>query len=134
MEQAQRPIKKRSKLHRRFQAIADTTTKVVGSPFWFVFSVSIVVTWFFSGFFIGFTETWQLIINTSTTILTFLMISLLHSSQKKWEDKMERMQDREATTIKEIKKETKKIAMESPHKPAQENQQVNEPEPQTPIF
>ncbi len=120
MDQLSRPVKKYGKLHKKFQAIADFVNDIVGSPFWFVFSVTIVVVWFFSGFVIGFTETWQLIINTSTTILTFLMISLLHSSQKKWEDRIERLQDREASQIREIKKETKRITMETP--PKQEQQ------------
>ena len=126
MDQPSQPVKKRSKIHKSFQAVADFVNNIVGSPFWFVFSVILVVAWFFSGFFIGFTETWQLIINTSTTILTFLMISLLHSSQKKWEDKIERLQNREASQIREIKKETKRITLETPPKSEQE-QSVEQP-------
>jgi len=116
MNQQTTQIKKRGKLHKRFQTISDFVSNIAGSPFWFVFSVLLVITWFFSGFIIGFTETWQLVINTSTTIFTFLMISLLHSSQKKWEDRMERLQDREATTIKKIQKDTKRISLEKPVK------------------
>ena len=113
-------IKKHGKLHKKFQAIADAVSNIAGSPFWFAFSVIMVITWFFSGFFLNFSETWQLMINTTTTILTFLMISLLHSSQKKWEDKIERLQDREATTIKKIQKDTKRISLEKPIKTEEE--------------
>jgi low affinity Fe/Cu permease len=127
MDQPIRSGKKQSKIHKKFQSIADFFNNIAGSPYWFVFSIIIVLTWFVSGFFIGFTDTWQLIINTSTTIMTFLMISLLHSSQKKWEDKIERMQDREASHIREIKKETKRITMESPPRHEQEPP-VNEPQ------
>lgn len=117
MNQQPSNIKKHGKLHKKFQSFADSVNGVVGSPYWFVFSVIMVITWFFSGFFLNFSETWQLMINTTTTILTFLMISLLHSSQKKWEDKIERLQDREASTIKEIHKQTKRISLEAPSKP-----------------
>ena len=103
-------------MEKKFRGFSDSVNNIVGSPYFFTFSVILVIIWFFSGFIIGFGDTWQLTINTTTTILTFLMISLLHSSQKKWEDKIERMQNREETTIKEIKKETKKIAMETPKK------------------
>ena len=121
MNQQTTQIKKQSKLHKKFQTISDFVSNIAGSPFWFVFSVLLVITWFFSGFIIGFTEIWQLIINTSTTILTFLMISLLHSSQKKWEGRMERLQDREATTIKKIQKDTKRISFEKPAKADEES-------------
>lgn len=114
--------RKKGGVEKKFQAFADFMDRIVGSPFWFVFSIVIVVTWLFSGTIIGFTETWQLIINTTTTILTFLMISLLHSSQQKWEDKIERLQDREASHIRDIKKETKRITFESPSKSEQEDQ------------
>lgn len=112
---------KTGKVEKKFQAFADFVDRIVGSPFWFAFSVMLVVTWAFSGFILGFGQTWQLMINTTTTILTFLMIALLHSSQQKWEDRMERMQDREATHIRELKKETKKISLEKTPLPNQEN-------------
>ena len=112
MQNELKPVRKRGKLYRKFQAFANVIDKIVGSPFWFVFSLLLVAGWFLSGFFIGFGDSWQLIINTTTTILTFLMISLLHSSQQKWEDRMERLRDREATHIRELAKETKKITLE----------------------
>jgi low affinity Fe/Cu permease len=103
---------KKGKVERKFQAFADRIDKIVGSPFWFAFSIFMVVVWAFSGFIIGFGDSWQLIINTTTTVMTFLMIALLHSTQQKWEDRMERLQDREASFIREIKKDTKTISME----------------------
>ena len=114
-------VSKGKKIKKRFQGFADKINDIVGSPFWFAFSVAIVVTWALSGFVVGFTGTWQLVINTFTTILTFLMISLLHSSQKKWEDKIERLQDREATIIKKIQKDTKRISYEKPGTTEDEN-------------
>jgi low affinity Fe/Cu permease len=116
---------KGKKVEKKFQAFADFVDRIVGSPFWFAFSVMLVIVWAFSGFIFGFGQTWQLMINTTTTILTFLMIALLHSSQQKWEDRMERMQDREATHIRELKKETKKISLEkTPTQNGENNSEV----------
>lgn len=106
--------KKPNKLEKKFKWIAEKTNNIVGSPYWFVFSLVLVIVWLPSGFLLGFNEIWHLIINTTTTILTFLMISLLHSSQTKWEDKIDKLLNKEVTQIKEIKKETKKIALEKP--------------------
>ena len=105
-------MKKSENIEKKFQGFADAVDRIVGSSYWFAFSVFIVVVWAFSGLIIGFGQTWQLIINTTTTVMTFLMISLLHSSQQKWEKKIERLQDKEATNIKEIKEETKKMSSE----------------------
>jgi low affinity Fe/Cu permease len=107
----------KSKSSKKFDAIADKVSGVVGSPYWFIFSVLIILIWFPSGLFIGFNEIWHLHINTTTTILTFLMVALLHSSQRRWEDKMERLQQRESTEIKAIEKTTKKIAYDSGETP-----------------
>ncbi len=125
MNSSPRENKKVKKLESKFQGFANAVDKVVGSPFWFSLSVFIVVVWALSGFFIGFGHTWQLIINTFTTVMTFLMISLLHSSQQKWEEKIERMQDSEATNILEIKEDTERMSskeMASPEEGAPQDQ------------
>ncbi len=100
----QEPFTKKPKLEKQFSKFAEYFDNIVGSPYWFAFSVSIVLTWFISGFFVGFGDTWQLMINTTTTILTFLMISLLHTSEKKWEQRIERLEKREATNISNLEK------------------------------
>ncbi|OGC45464.1 hypothetical protein A2V49_03465 [candidate division WWE3 bacterium RBG_19FT_COMBO_34_6] len=96
---------KKNRITRKFQAFADFIDKIVGSPYWFALSVLVVILWFLSGFIVGFGQTWQLVINTTTTILTFLMLSLLHSSQQKWEEKIEKLESLEALKIKEIEEE-----------------------------
>jgi low affinity Fe/Cu permease len=49
----------------------------------FIVAVGFVIVWAMSGPFFGFTETWQLVINTSTTIVTFLMVFLVQSTQNR---------------------------------------------------
>ena len=55
----------------------------VGHPLAFVLAVLIIVAWGISGPIFGFNETWQLVINTSTTIITFLMVFLIQNTQNR---------------------------------------------------
>ena len=66
-----------------FTRLARWVSDVVGTPVAFVIAVVFVVAWGLSGPFFGFSDTWQLIINTSTTILTFLMVFVIQSSQNR---------------------------------------------------
>ena len=58
----------------RFSAFAQKASRLAGKPATFLCAVGLVVGWAFTGPFVGFSETWQLVINTSTTIITFLMV------------------------------------------------------------
>lgn len=116
----------KSKLSKKFDLISDKVSGVVGSPYWFIFSLMIILVWIPSGFIIGFGELWHLHINTFTTVFTFLMVALLHSSQRRWEDKMERLQQKETTEIRTIGKNTKKIAYDSGEKPVSKKEVVVE--------
>jgi low affinity Fe/Cu permease len=66
-----------------FTAFANTAARVVGRPYTFILCVALVVIWAASGPLVGFTDTWQLIINTSTTIITFLMVFLIQNTQNR---------------------------------------------------
>lgn len=55
----------------------------MGSPYAFITALSLVIVWAICGPFFGFSETWQLVINTGTTIITFLMVFLIQKSQNK---------------------------------------------------
>lgn len=64
----------------RFSAII---TKVTGKPATFLTALAIVIVWGVSGPLFGFSDTWQLVINTGTTIITFLMVFVIQQSQNK---------------------------------------------------
>lgn len=96
-------------MEKGFEKLALKVSRVVGSPYWFVFSLLMVLIWAPSGFVIGFNEIWHLIINTSTTILTFLMMALLHSSQSKWEKQMDQMQMKQERILKLVEKRTEEL-------------------------
>ncbi len=54
-----------------------------GSPYAFIIALSVVILWAASGPIFGFSDTWQLVINTGTTIITFLMVFVIQQSQNK---------------------------------------------------
>jgi low affinity Fe/Cu permease len=64
-----------------FTRFARWTERRVGSPIAFCLAVGIVVVWALSGPFFHWSDTWQLVINTGTTIVTFLMVFLIQSTQ-----------------------------------------------------
>jgi low affinity Fe/Cu permease len=66
-----------------FSKFATNIAGLSGKPGTFVLAVGLVVVWAISGPFFGFSETWQLVINTSTTIITFLMVFVLQNSQNR---------------------------------------------------
>ncbi len=66
-----------------FATAARVTSRTLGTPKAFAVAVAIVVLWGLSGPFFGFSDTWQLVINTSTTIVTFLMVFLIQNTQNR---------------------------------------------------
>lgn len=66
-----------------FARFASATAKATGSPAAFLACVALVVIWAVSGPVFKFSETWQLVINTGTTIITFLMVFLIQNTQNR---------------------------------------------------
>lgn len=66
-----------------FEKFSDWATKFTGSSHAFIGATAIVVIWALSGPVFHYSETWQLVINTGTTIITFLMVFLIQKSQNK---------------------------------------------------
>lgn len=66
-----------------FRRVAARTSHGVGSPWAFVLAVSVVVVWAVSGPLFHFSDTWQLVINTGTTVVTFLMVFLIQHTQNR---------------------------------------------------
>ena len=66
-----------------FTRFATRTSKVLGHPWVFSAAVAILVLWGISGPFLGFSDTWQLVINTGTTIVTFLMVFIIQNTQNR---------------------------------------------------
>jgi low affinity Fe/Cu permease len=69
--------------HHVFTRFAKWTAHVTGKPVTFIFAVSIIVIWALTGPLFGYSDTWQLVINTGTTIITFLMVFLIQNTQNR---------------------------------------------------
>jgi len=70
-------------LDKTFSRFATKTARITGAPATFLACVALVVLWAISGPVFGFSETWQLVINTGTTIITFLMVFLIQNTQNR---------------------------------------------------
>ncbi len=73
------PTKSRS----RFTRFAKATSKITGRPVTFLVAISLVLLWMVTGPVFDYSDTWQLAINTSTTVITFLMVFLIQSTQNR---------------------------------------------------
>ena len=66
-----------------FTRLTKWTARASGKPIAFMLAMSVVVAWAVTGPMFGFTDTWQLVINTGTTIVTFLMVFLIQATQNR---------------------------------------------------
>lgn len=66
-----------------FTRFAKFTSNITGKPVTFIIAVLVVVVWAITGPIFHFSDTWQLVINTGTTIITFLMVFLIQNTQNR---------------------------------------------------
>ena len=64
-----------------YSKLAKATSRISGRPWVFSLAVLIIFVWICTGPLFGFSDTWQLVINTGTTIITFLMVFLIQNTQ-----------------------------------------------------
>ena len=67
----------------RFRRISGAVTSAVGSPLALLLAIVVIIAWAVSGPIFGFSDTWQLAINTGTTIVTFLMVFVIQATQNR---------------------------------------------------
>jgi low affinity Fe/Cu permease len=68
---------------RTFTNFSNWVAQVTGRPMTFALCLIVILAWALSGPFFGFSDTWQLIVNTGTTIVTFLMVFLIQNTQNR---------------------------------------------------
>jgi low affinity Fe/Cu permease len=66
-----------------FSDFAKKTARAAGNPIVFALAAGVILLWLITGPLFGFSDTWQLIINTGTTIVTFLMVFLIQNTQNR---------------------------------------------------
>jgi low affinity Fe/Cu permease len=72
-----------SKLSHLFKLFAKWAARATGHPLAFIVALAVVLVWAITGPLFGFSDTWQLVINTGTTIVTFLMVFLIQNTQNR---------------------------------------------------
>jgi low affinity Fe/Cu permease len=70
-------------MHEFFRKFAHKTSEIVGSPWAFIAAVAIIIAWAVTGPILGFSDTWQLVINTASTISTGLIVFLIQNTQNR---------------------------------------------------
>ena len=66
-----------------FATVARFFSRAAGRPAAFILAVGAIIFWGFTGPLFGFSDTWQLVVNTATTIITFLMVFVIQNSQNR---------------------------------------------------
>lgn len=85
-----------------FDRFAAWAGKRVASAGFFIACVAVVLVWAPSYFLFGNVDTWQLVINTTTTIITFLLVALLQNTQDRFERRMKKDQQTERKALAQI--------------------------------
>jgi low affinity Fe/Cu permease len=70
-------------MHSLFRQLAHATAVAVGTPWAFFVAFSVVLVWALTGPAFGYSDSWQLMINTGTTVVTFLMVFLIQNTQNR---------------------------------------------------
>lgn len=70
-------------MDRLFTSIANRIAAFIGKPVAFIIAVTFILVWGLTGPAFGYSDTWQLVVNTSTTIVTFLIVFLIQNSQNR---------------------------------------------------
>jgi low affinity Fe/Cu permease len=68
---------------RGYAGVSKAIARICGKPIVFLLAVGVIVVWIVTGPLFGFSDTWQLVINTGTTVITFLMVFLIQNTQNR---------------------------------------------------
>ena len=100
-----------------YSRFANRIARLSGRPKTFALAATVIVVWLITGPLFGFSDTWQLVINTGTTIVTFLMVFLLQNTGNRTiEELQDRLREVEALN-REVLAELRALRAESKHRP-----------------
>jgi len=80
---AKKAMSHKRSLQAIFSRVAKETAVSMGHPWAFILACSVILIWALTGPLFGYSDTWQLVINTGTTIVTFLMVFLIQNTQNR---------------------------------------------------
>ncbi len=75
--------KKTNKLSQQLERLSINATKATGTSAAFIIALAVIIVWLLTGPLFRFSDTWQLVVNTGTTVVTFLMVFLIQRTQNK---------------------------------------------------
>ena len=78
-----KPNSNRGAFNELFRKLAHKTSELVGSAYAFLLAIAVILIWGATGPLFHFSDTWQLVVNTATTIITFLMVFLIQNTQNR---------------------------------------------------
>jgi len=70
-------------IRRTFSGFSTVSANLLGSPWMFIANVMLILVWLFTGPFFNFSDTWQLVVNTGTTVITYLAVFLIQNTQNR---------------------------------------------------
>src|SRR5947209_18782410 len=83
LREAREQVAKTSTMNLWFSRFASRAAQAVGHPYLLLFAVALLVAWGITGPYFHYSDTWQLIINTGTTVITFLVVFLIQNTQNR---------------------------------------------------
>lgn len=92
-------------MNKWFKGFSDGVADCVGQAWVFAGALGFIAVWAICGPFYGFSDTWQLVINTSTTITTFLLVFLIQSSQNQENKRIHRKLNKLLKKIEELEED-----------------------------
>ena len=104
-------------LHQRFSRFAHLASETLGSVWTFIVTITIIGLWVLGGFFLGFTDTYQLIINTISTLVTSIYVVIIQHTQTRHATAMHAKIDELIRAIDEA--DNRLIGLEKPPPPVQ---------------
>lgn len=102
-----------NRINQSFNTLAEWTARNTGSPVTFFGALALVILWALTGPFFGFSATWQLVINTGTTIATFLMVFLLQNSQNRTTAELHELVRKQNENTSELKSIVRRMAVDN---------------------
>ncbi len=81
--EAREEVRKTSTINFWFSRFASRAAQIVGHPYVFFAAVAVLVIWGFTGTYFHYSDTWQLVINTGTSVVTFLVVFLIQNTQNR---------------------------------------------------